>query len=77
MRAAWTPLSVRELRVRDTRCGCRFSSVAWCMQPAAPSVFSSLPGPFSALAPENEELLKEVQAMKAAVSSTLGVRRLS
>ena len=32
------------------------------LQPSAPSPFSSLPGPFSALAPENDELLKEVSS---------------
>jgi len=30
------------------------------LQPSEPSPFSNLPGPFSALAPENEKLLKEI-----------------
>ena len=38
----------------------RESATALRLQPSEPSVFSSLPGPFSALAPENEKLLNEI-----------------
>ena len=36
--------------------------IAIRLQPSGPSPFDNLPGPFSALAPENEKLLKEVPA---------------
>ena len=41
------------------------------LQPAEPNVFSSLPGPFSALAPENEELLKEVTSPTVTMAKPL------
>ena len=41
------------------------------LQPSEASVFASLPGPFSALAPENEELLKEVTPPTATIAKPL------
>jgi len=40
----------------------RREEVALRLQPSAPSPFDNLPGPFSFLAPENEELLKEISS---------------
>ena len=41
------------------------------LQPSEASVFASLPGPFSALAPENKELLKEVESATLTMSKPL------
>ena len=38
------------------------------LQPSEPSAFSNLPGPFSALAPENKNLLKEVASPTVTMS---------
>ena len=41
------------------------------LQPSEPSIFSGLPGPLSALGPENEKLLKEVSSPTFTMSKVL------
>jgi ribosomal protein S18 acetylase RimI-like enzyme len=46
----------------------REDAVSLRLQPSEPSRFSNLPGPFSALAPENENLLEEVRSPTVTMS---------
>merc|ERR1719424_2278731 len=49
----------------------REDAVALRLQPSAGNLFGSLPGPLSALAPENKELLKEVSSPTITMSKAI------